>query len=82
LPSVDLLRKFWNLLKSYDSIDHIQTITWYSKPHIWSQLRLMKAMGLIEEKFSDKKPRMKVYKLKPEYIIKDFEFFCSKFSEL
>lgn len=83
MPSIRLMEIFYKeLSKDYCSLNYLAEQSGFSKFYIWEQLRLMKALKMIDEKYSPIKAKLFLYKLRPELILRDFSYFYKKFMML
>jgi hypothetical protein len=80
MANIKLLRIIYNEIKwEYCSVRYLSEITIFSKQHIWTMLKMLKAMDLVEVKYSESKANVHVYKLSPK--ITDFSKLLELYSE-
>lgn len=80
MVNLKLIRILYNELKDdYCSIRYLTEKTPFSKQYIWNNLRVFKALSLVDERYSNTKANVRVYKLKNNII--DFDKFVELYTE-
>jgi len=81
MVNLKLLRIVYNELDNdFCSIRYLSDKTMYSKNHIWNLIRVLKAMSIVEEKFSATKANVRVYKIKLNLCL-SFDKFLQLYTE-
>jgi len=62
------------------SIAYLSDCAFLSKNYVWNQIKLLKAMKMLDERPSNEKANVRVYRLKEPYA-SDYEKFIDMFSE-
>lgn len=80
MANLKLLKIIYHELKDdYCSVRYISDCSFLTPNYIWNQLRLLKAMGFLLEKFSDEKTNTKAFKLKHGY--DTYEMFIDEYTD-
>lgn len=76
MVKIELLKLIYkNFTSEFVSVNELSSQCFYSNNYIYQVVRLLKAMGLIEEKFNDHQRNQRLYKFKPDFKMDFSQFF-------
>lgn len=75
MVKIELLKLVYkNFTKDFTSINDLSQQCFYSNNYIWQTVRVLKAMGLIEEKFNEHQRNQRTYKFKNDFKMDFLQF--------